>query len=217
MPSLGWKSQPWRGALPALQDFQWEQVWQELWQLSGASAEFRAWCKHWPCATCPGTSSAPGSAFPASFPSLTKCQGEALGSSWGVYSCLGLLLSHASINLGKLQKLRAGIASMGIIPRSVRKAGVGRRLCWCQLSLVVPRTSNGSAWPCQPWLLQLFTSVSIRGPALESTLKCLFPKPSGSMVTLYKYLPNKAILSPNPNSPSSLSHMLFGMNLSLLR
>lgn len=39
------------------------------------------------------------------------------GSSWGVYSCLGLLQSLLiSINLGKLQKLRVGVIYMGIIP-----------------------------------------------------------------------------------------------------
>lgn len=91
----------------------------------------------------------------------------------------------------------------------VRKAGVGRRLCWCQLSCAGPTHMKWlSLAQC---LLQFFTS----GPALESTLKCLFPKPSGSMVIFYKYLPNKAIFSPNLNNPSSLSHMLFGMNLSL--
>lgn len=71
--------------------------------------QFRARCQHWPCVTCPATSSVPGCVFPTSFPFLTRCQGEELGSSWGVCSCLGLLLSHASVNLRKLQKLRAGI------------------------------------------------------------------------------------------------------------
>lgn len=47
-----------------------------------------------------------------------------------------------------------------------------------------------------PLFLQLFTCISISGPALESTSKCLFPKPTGSIIVFYTYLPNRATLLP---------------------
>lgn len=144
----------------------------------------------------------------------------AKGKHWELQGCLFLSwpLAFPCIHkAGKTSKAESWYCLHGHYSKVCQEGRDGGRLCWCQLSLVVPRTSNGSAWPCQPRFLQLFTSVSISGPALESTLKCLFPKPSGSMVILYKYLPNKAIFSPNLNHPSSLSHMLFGKNLSLLR
>lgn len=68
--------------------------------------------------------------------------------------------------------------------------------CSSQICVIRPLHFCASSLSFLPLFLQLFTCVSISGPALESTSKCLFPKPTGSIVVFYMYLPNRATLLP---------------------
>lgn len=207
--------------IPALQDFQWSRSGRSC------STSHMLWCQ---CrvqslvlvlALCflPWYKFSPLICLPSLFPFPHKVPRGSTGKLLGCLLLswpLALSCIHKS---GETSKAESWYCLDGHYSKvmCVRKAGAGKGCAGASWAVVVPCTSNGSVWPCQRWFLQFFTSVSISGPAPERTLKCLFPKPSGSVVILYKYLPNKAIFSPNLNNPSSLSHMLFGMNLFLLR